>query len=108
MTSPRIICPLCATASALHPSTALLAVTPHWSTITFVCDTCGAVSARSLNPRVHPALEAAGFVAVGLPQSHPEHPVTVAPALTPDDLLDLHVLLQEDGWFARLAQGVIV
>ncbi len=27
-------------------------------------------------------------------------------AFVPDDLLDFHLFLQEDGWFARLAEEV--
>lgn len=34
---------------------------------------------------------------------HPEAPAS-GPAFTPDDLLDLHLLLERDDWFERLAQ----
>ena len=30
----------------------------------------------------------------------------VGPPLTPDDLLDFHLLLTEDGWFERVAEEV--
>ena len=30
----------------------------------------------------------------------------IGPPLTPDDLLDFHLLLQEDGWFDRLSEHV--
>jgi hypothetical protein len=30
----------------------------------------------------------------------------VGPPLTPDDLLDFHLLLAEDGWFERVAEEV--
>jgi hypothetical protein len=32
---------------------------------------------------------------------HPEHPPT-GPPFTTNDLIDLHLLLQQDNWFGRL------
>ena len=105
MTTPHIICPLCSAISPLQASTSLFAWTPRWSTVTFVCGACGAVSAKTLDPRLRPTLEAAGIAAVGLPEAHPERPPAGA-RLTRDDLLTLHLKLQEEDWFAQLQQLV--
>jgi hypothetical protein len=37
--------------------------------------------------------------------AHPEDPPT-GPAFTPDDILDLHALLERDDWFAQLLDSV--
>lgn len=34
------------------------------------------------------------------------HEVRTGPTLTPDDLLDFHLLLQNDGWFEQVAEAV--
>jgi hypothetical protein len=34
------------------------------------------------------------------------HEVRSGPTLTPDDLLDFHLLLQRDGWFDEVAEAV--
>ncbi len=60
----------------------------------------GGVSVASGDPgmSVHPAVSAPGMTA------HPEAPRD-GPALTYDDLLDLHLLLESDDWFLELLSG---
>ena len=101
MTPPFVSCPACATGTAATPGDVLLATTDRWTTITLVCHNCGRVTARPVDPQVRQALEPFGIAAVELLRAHPEHP-PVGPPLTRDDLLDLHVLLQAEAWFAQL------
>jgi hypothetical protein len=46
-----------------------------------------------------------GELAVPAAPPHPEDPPT-GPAFTPDDVLDLHALLQRDDWFDQLLDSV--
>lgn len=76
----------------------------------FQCPECGELTVRRVGPRGVQLLLAGGVSAEGpcedsLRVLHPEQPPP-GPALTFDDLLDFHVLLNEDGWFARLADLV--
>ena len=59
-------------------------------------------STRAASPRIVNLL-----VSAGAPHELWQWPAELAerpggPALTPDDLLDLHVLLADDGWFDEL------
>lgn len=78
----------------------------------FHCPVCGERVTRRANQRITRLLGGAGAAvttAHDAPASpvqgyngHPEFPPP-GPPLNHDDLLDLHLLLEADGWFERLA-----
>jgi hypothetical protein len=68
----------------------------------FQCPGCEQVVQREASPRIVDLL-----VSAGAPQELWDWPAELAeahsgPPLTPDDLLDLHVLLEDDTWFDQL------
>jgi hypothetical protein len=87
------------------------------SSYRFVCPDCTASVRKPADERIVQLLisggvplEVAGNPGTGegpwrepTAPAHPEAPAG-GPPLTPDDLLDLHLLLQDDGWFDRLTR----
>ena len=82
----------------------------HGSRFQFTCPMCDRRVRRSLDEETAQAL-----IRVGVQVRPPNHPVfgrrpeppdsrPPGPPLTPDDLLDLHLLLEEDDWFDRLLE----
>jgi hypothetical protein len=71
--------------------------------LSFLCQRCESVSVSSLTAEWCARFEAAGVAVDRVAQRHPEQ-LPTGPALTRDDLLDLHELLATDGWFAALEQ----
>jgi hypothetical protein len=71
--------------------------------LSFLCWRCESVATCPLTAERCAQLEAAGVALEHTAQPHPEQPPT-GPTLTRDDLLDLHLLLASDGWFAALEQ----
>lgn len=75
---------------------------------TFTCSFCDAVVRRPAD-RITATVLTSGGVAIRPPRhpvfvgrpGHPERPPG-GPAFTRDDILDLHLLLEDDGWFAAL------
>ncbi|HEX9505065.1 MAG TPA: hypothetical protein VGA62_03560 [Acidimicrobiia bacterium] len=68
----------------------------------FVCPGCEQTVQRPASPRIVDLL-----VSAGAPHELWSWPAELAesrsgPPLTPDDLLDLHVLLEDDTWFQQL------
>lgn len=68
----------------------------------FRCPGCEQTVQREASPRIVELL-----VSAGAPHELWAWPAELAevrsgPPLTPDDLLDLHVLLEDDGWFEQL------
>lgn len=64
--------------------------------LTFVCPSCADLVAR----REGVSVEALAALGVAVRELR-----SLLPPLGADDLLDLHLLLQDDGWCARLAAG---
>lgn len=83
------------------------------STYRFSCPACELLVRKPADERVARLLATGGVdVAVDSPEAadpaspvHPEAP-RGGPALTYDDLLDLHFRLQDDAWFDELARTV--
>jgi len=73
-------------------------------TYTFDCPRCGDVVARDASPRILALLVTAGVHAEVWYQPAEILERPDGPPLTADDLLDFHLLLNEDGWFDRLAE----
>jgi hypothetical protein len=86
----------------------------------FSCPTCTVLVTKPADERIARLLATGGVeisidrteTAVGtldpverLRRAHPERPAA-GPALTPDDLLDLHLALRREDWFDDCARGV--
>jgi hypothetical protein len=71
-------------------------------TYAFACPRCGDPVARDATPRILSLLVSAGVRAEVWHQPAEVHERPGGPPLTPDDLLDFHLLLAGDDWFARL------
>jgi hypothetical protein len=72
------------------------------STYAFECTGCGDVVRKAADDRVVRLLVSGGVTLQRTASTHPEQPSTSAPTLTYDDLLDLHALLADDGWYDQL------
>jgi predicted RNA-binding Zn-ribbon protein involved in translation (DUF1610 family) len=85
------------------------------SSYRFACPDCDEVVTKPADERIAQLLSTGGVpiedadaidlmaeLAAELRPPHPERP-TAGPPLTPDDLLDLHLLLSSDGWFDEFA-----
>ena len=72
------------------------------STYRFTCPGCDETVDRDASPRIVDLLVSAGasHELWSWPAELAEH--HSGPPLTPDDLLDLHVLLEDDAWFPQL------
>lgn len=104
MTTIKATCPTCGEVS-LTPADIDLWVDPgdaQGSSYSFQCPECAAVVRKPADERVVRLL-----VSGGVDPRQPEPPRTLGerferPALTHDDLLDFHALLERDDWFDRL------
>jgi len=104
MTTVRAQCPTCGDISLgigdLTVRICADGVTP--GAYRFRCPACGEAVTRTASERIVDLLVSAG--AAQEPWSWPaelrERPT--GPPLTPDDLLDLHVMLDDDNWFEGL------
>lgn len=99
-------CPACSRAAALAIDEIRLLVPLDESQrarVVFSCPTCGRRAAVGVADPVLDALLSTGVpTSYGHPNLGHRRRVTDGPAFTHDDLLDLHLLLQGDDWFARL------
>ncbi len=97
----------------LQPREVKLALEPtadaHAGRYAFLCPACSRIPVQTADGRLVRRLRAWGVeVVTGQNQHHPGtppgHPEVAAggPPLTRDDLLDLHELLQTDGWREEL------
>jgi predicted RNA-binding Zn-ribbon protein involved in translation (DUF1610 family) len=118
MTRIRANCPDCGDVE-LAPDEMLIEVTHdnddlvgEGSNYRFVCPDCASTVRKPADDRIVQLLISGGVplqvtedpVEVPAPSSeHPEAPAP-GPALTCDDLLDLHLLLRQSDWFDQLAQ----
>ena len=104
MTTVRAQCPACGDVKLqIHDLTVLVCadeVTP--GSYRFRCPLCDETVNRAASARIVDLL-----VSAGAPHELWRWPAELSerpdgPTLTPDDLLDLHVLLSGDGWFDEL------
>lgn len=114
MTTIRATCPICGEVD-LSPDQIRLTVVPSVadsvgpdSHYTFICPSCEDRVHKPADERIARLLTTGGVAVSVLDQTagasappHPECP-PAGPALTYDDLLDLHLLLREDDWFDSL------
>ncbi|MEX2099992.1 MAG: hypothetical protein WEB19_01125 [Acidimicrobiia bacterium] len=104
MTTVRAQCPTCGDISLeiveLTVRVCTDGVTP--GAYRFRCPSCGDPVTRTASERIVDLLVSAGAVQEkwSWPAELKERPS--GPPLTPDDLLDLHVMLEDDTWFERL------
>ncbi|HEY7106031.1 MAG TPA: hypothetical protein VH986_06495 [Acidimicrobiia bacterium] len=104
MTSVRAQCPACGDVKLqIQDLTVLVCAddaTP--GSYRFRCPSCSETVQRAASARIVDLLVSAGapHELWRWPAELDEHPD--GPALTPDDLLDLHMLLNGDGWFDEL------
>jgi hypothetical protein len=108
MTNIRVTCQGCSAVALLRPAQILLLADPDEGSgsYLFLCPMCGCVTVKSAGGEELQVLLTAG-VADLREESRTNKPrtsrTTDSPPLTPDDLLDFHLLLAEDGWFSQLA-----
>ena len=107
MTKIRVTCESCGVAALLRPDQILLLADPDKAsgTYLFLCPTGGCVTAKSAGSEELQVLLVAGVADAG-EESRPSRPsarTVGSTPLTPDDLLDFHLLLAEDDWFSQLA-----
>ena len=104
MTTVRAQCPTCGDVALgiehLTVRTCDDGVTP--ALYRFRCPSCDDMVTRNASPRIVDLL-----VSAGAAEEHWRWPAELGerpsgPPLTPDDLLDLHVMLRDDGWYERL------
>jgi hypothetical protein len=77
--------------------------------LVFDCSECGSTCAITIESGLAVVLQAHGVAALAdlelepaTAEPHPENPPP-GPALTADDLIELHVLLERENWFDELA-----
>lgn len=101
-------CPACSREACLDTNELRLLVPTDGSMsarVVFSCPTCGRRAAVGVVDQVADALLATGVPtsyghpSLGGGRQRPPEP----PPLTRDDLLDFHLLLQDEDWFERLA-----
>lgn len=104
MTTIRASCPTCGDVQ-LEPSDLLVRVCAddNQGSYCFTCPDCGFGVAKDASPRIVELLVSTG-VRMDVWRLPAElHERKRGPQLTHDDLLDLHLLLQEEEWFERLS-----
>lgn len=118
MTRIRASCPGCGEVD-LRPDEVTLRVVrapdglvADGSSYRFTCPDCEEMVTKPADERIAQLLSTGGVPVEeaathdeDLRPPHPERPPS-GPPLTPDDLLDLHLLLAEEDWFDQLARAV--
>lgn len=96
-------CPRCGEVELDPRATSLIAPDTHSDRylLDFRCPSCARRFRSAIDQAVARALQRAGVHLRRPAAEHPEHPPS-GPALTRDDLLDLHLLLATEDWFDRL------
>lgn len=112
MATIRVRCGVCGERSDLLPAQIELEVDiddsqqPRSGRYAFDCPSCGAHIQVEADGQAVGLLIAGGVEGAVSPgdEGRPPHPEAPpgGPALTHDDLLELHLLLQQDDWFAQL------
>lgn len=116
MTRIRASCPTCGEVD-LRPDDVMLHVVrapdgliSDGSEYRFQCPSCADEVAKPADERIAQLLTTGGVaVAEAAPElpPHPEFPAA-GPPFTPDDVLDLHLLLAQTGWFTELVRDTPV
>ncbi|MFA5884450.1 MAG: hypothetical protein WDA60_11410 [Acidimicrobiia bacterium] len=75
-------------------------------TYQFSCPRCGDPVAREATPRILSLLVSAGVPTEVWHQPAELLEPHLGPPISADDALDFHLLLEQDGWFDRLAESV--
>ena len=105
MTTIKATCPSCGEV-ALTPVDIDLRVDPHGvseSSYGFACPDCGDEVRKPADERIVRLLISGGVEAQApAPPRETLAERATGPALTPDDLIDFHRLLERDDWFDRL------
>lgn len=107
MTTIKATCPTCGEVS-LTPEDIELRVDPGQASrcyYAFTCPECYWEVRKPADERVVRLLESGGVEALPLPPVVRDSSRD-QPAITHDDLLDFHTLLQRDDWFDRLLETV--
>jgi hypothetical protein len=112
MTRIRATCPSCGEIELRPTDVVLRRVTDALGELTdascyrFSCPDCAELVEKPADERVASLLATGGVAIEEVAETaplppHPEQP-SGGPSLTPDDLLDLHLLLEDPTWFDRL------
>jgi hypothetical protein len=102
MAAIKTLCPTCKTTVAIETQALLLAIRPSRpATYTLQCTTCYAISVKTADTLAEALLRRAGAIPTPAAPRHPEQPVD-GPALTHDDLLELHDRLSTPNWLDEL------
>jgi hypothetical protein len=112
MTRIRATCPSCGEIELRPADVVLRRVTDALGELTdascyrFSCPDCAELVEKPADERVASLLATGGVAIEEVAETeplppHPEQPCG-GPRLTPDDLLDLHLLLEDPTWFDRL------
>ena len=104
-----LICPQCASELSLSPRRLMVRVDaerPSEGELMFTCLGCHRTSAVPLDAAAVAALVSSGVTFLSLTVPVVEHPEARpdGPALTTDDLLDLHAELGRDAWFEDIVE----
>lgn len=103
MTTVRAQCPACGDVQLqIHDLAVRVCADDTSGTYRFRCPRCADTVQRPASARIVDLL-----VSAGAPRELWSWPAELAevrtgPPLTPDDLLDMHVLLEDDAWFSQL------
>ena len=107
MTTIRANCPSCGDVQlTAHDLTVRVCADDERGSYCFRCPDCSGAVAKEASRRIVDLLVSSGvrMQVWRLPaELHESHHGS---AFVPDDLLDFHLLLQEDGWFDRLAEQI--
>ncbi len=102
MASLRTTCPICHVMVDLHPDGVVaVATSSDTAQYSYLCPSCGQIADRTADDTATQILRTAGVEPVVVRVPHPESPAN-GPAFSADDVLDLHLLLATDTWFAQL------
>ncbi len=107
LTTIRANCPSCGDVQLTSGDlTVRVCADTEQGSYSFHCPDCDRAVAKDASQRIVDLLVSSGvrMQVWRLPAEAREH--RAGPALTPDDLLDFHLLLQQEGWFEGVAELV--
>lgn len=101
MTRIQTTCPSCGARVQVPLGDIVVADDDTGPAYVLACPECSDVTVKLIDDTARNLLVAAGAVVSPGRAGHPESPPP-GPAFTPDDLLDLHLLLERPDWFHQL------
>ena len=106
MTTIRANCPHCGDVQLrAHDLTVRVAPSSEHGSYTFTCPNCARAVAKDASKRIVDLLISTGVdVIVSKPPAELTE-VHVGPAINADDILDFHIMLQNDNWFEDLTRN---